>query len=181
MSERLSIDKMAEELGLAAVTIRRWVGLGCPHEKAPGLRGALSFDKAEVVAWMERTGATGLMGKPPAGSERVQEDDPAAGAATTDLAKIAKLTKLVHLEIKKLDAAKRKRLEKIAEGELHDRGDCERGTLQKIAAVRAGLLALPGKLSARLAGRDATTVQEELTREVIHLLAQFSGQQESAA
>ncbi|MBX3467172.1 MAG: helix-turn-helix domain-containing protein [Planctomycetes bacterium] len=179
MSRDLTAEEMAAELGIAATTLKRWVReAGCPIES--GSHGkAFKFDKDKVLAWMEKTGATGLMGKPPAGSERVSEEEQTA--QTNDLSKIAKLTKVVHLEIKRLEAAKRKRVERIAEGELHDRVDCERATLAKIAAVRTGLLSLPGKLSARLAGREAPDVQRELEREVAHLLAQFAGQGGSPA
>lgn len=176
MSERLTIDQMADAIGVTRQAVGRYVSAGCPHQGS-GRRGdPYTFDRDEVIAWLERTGRDGIHGAAdPCISQIVDHQQ----AATTDITKINKLTRVVSLEIKRLEAARRKRLERIAEGELHDRVDCERGRLQRIATVRAGLLALPGKLAARLVGREPHEIEAEITREVHHLLAQFAGQDQS--
>lgn len=170
---RLKVADMAREAGVSVITVRRWVDLGCPHERdGKGKTAALTFDKAAVLGWMEKSGHTGAVGRPPAGAERVAAPDPAAG----DLVKLSKANRALQVQLKQVELARAKRLERIADGELHDRGACERGRLARIAVVRAGLLSLPGKLSARLAQRDAVEIQAVIEREVHALLSQFSGQ-----
>lgn len=173
---KLTTEEMAAELGVTRRTLARWNEAGCPHEGG-GPGRPIYYDKAAVIAWMEATGATGTPGRPPQGAERKggTEDD-GLGEVPSDVSKIAVLTRKVNLAIKMQELKKRARLERIAIGELHDRGECERGRLERIAAVKAGLLALPGKLAARLENREAAEIQRELDREVRHLLAQFAGQ-----
>lgn len=173
MSASLKVEEMAREAGVSVITVRRWVTLGCPHERAgKGKTAPLMFDKDAVLSWAERSGHTGTPGRPPAGAERVAPADPAAG----DLVKLSKANRALQVQLKQVELAKAKRLERIADGELHDRGECEKGRLARIAVVRAGLLSLPGKLSARLAQRDAVEIQAVIEREVHALLSQFSGQ-----
>lgn len=171
----LTIQELADELGVSKKTIHRWVEEGgCPHDRATTQGRPLLFDKSAVVAWMTQTGHTGLMGRPPEGIKGGEED-------STDVAKIAKLTRFVNLEIKRYEAARRKRVEDIAAGTLIDRAEVERGRIERIGFVRAGLLALPGKLAPRLVGLSSTDIQRELDREVNYLLAQFAGQDDQPA
>lgn len=172
---KLTTDEMAEELGVTRKTLQRWNAAGCPHEGG-GHGKPIFYDKAAVIAWMESTGATGTPGRPPQGAERKADDGAAVDELPADVQKIATLTRKVNLAIKMQELRKRERLEKIAAGELHDRGECERGRLERIATVKAGLLALPGKLATRLENREAPEIQREIDREVRHLLSQFAGQ-----
>lgn len=177
MSERLTIDQMADVIGVTRQAVGRYVSAGCPHQGIGKKGDPYTFDRDEVIAWLEQTGRDGIHGAAtPGATPRTTTDTPTTQTTPTiDVAKINKLTRLVGLEIKRLEVARRKRLERIAEGELHDRVDCERGRLQRIATVRAGLLSLPSRLAARLVGREAHEIEAEIAREVHHLLAQFAG------
>ncbi len=163
----LNIDEMAAELGVTRQAIGRYTKAGMPHGGAGKKHDPYTYDAEACLAWVDAN-RSGIQGS-------TVTADVAPATSSDDAGKIVKFTRIVNLEIKKLEAARRKRLERIAEGELHDRAECERGRLQRIATVRSGLLALPGKLSARLAGREPHEIDAEVTREVTHLLAQFSG------
>lgn len=79
-------------------------------------------------------------------------------------------------EAKKANADAEKRVLEVQarRGELVSRAEVERGRVQRILIVRQGLLALPGKLAARCAGRTQEEVHEEIAAEVDSLLRQFS-------
>lgn len=68
----MKVRQAADALGISTRTLYRWVSEGCPHEGG-GSGRALRFDLRRVAAWMERTGATGLMGRPPRGCERIRD------------------------------------------------------------------------------------------------------------
>ena len=58
----LSTKKACEALNLHRITLVKYVKAGCPHWKAPGLRGRMTFDLDEVVAWMVQEARSGEPG-----------------------------------------------------------------------------------------------------------------------
>lgn len=170
----ISIVELAADLDLDDGTLRRWAKAGCPHEG--GGDQPYLFDRAAVLAWMDETGRTGQRGRPAAGTA---PDDQGGGLGPTR--KIREATAAVNLRLKRLDAQRKERIERTAMGLLIPVDEVERGRLQRIAAVKAGLLSLPGKLAPRIANRDATEIQAEIEREVYSLLREFAGEPEPAA
>ena len=67
------------------------------------------------------------------------------------IAEIGKLTRLVNLEIKKLEAQKRKRLERAADGELAPVADFQRYWNSRVDMLHAQLRVIPERI-ARVAG-----------------------------
>ena len=152
----LRLSALAQSLGVSEKTLRRYVDAGCPHHKGPGRSGMYTFDRDEVVSWMEAVGRDGVQGGSP--------DE------------LNTLVKRANLAIKNLEVTKRKRLEAAARGELLDARDVETGRLERIALVRQGLLSMPGKLAPRLVGREVAEIQREIEREVSAMLDQFAAQ-----
>ena len=61
----LGVKAVAAELSLTPKTLRRWTRVGCPHHRAEGRNGALTFDAAEVRAWMKKVGRSPGAGRRP--------------------------------------------------------------------------------------------------------------------
>jgi len=64
---------------------------------------------------------------------------------------------------------------RVKQGKFMSREVVQEQRLERIAVVRAKLLALPGKYAGRLAGREAKDVQEELDKAVREVLEAFEG------
>lgn len=181
-------------------TLRRWVGAGCPHHKGPGRTGALTFDQVEVVAWMRELGRTGQPGRPPAevtllgpagahppGGSAAPAPGPRASAhppprdgdeekdKPPTREELLHLTAVANLRIKELEAQKRARQEREAEGELHDVAACRARSIARINAVKAVFQILPGKLAERCAMKPYDEVYQVLSEELDAVLRGFAG------
>lgn len=77
----LPLAQAALDLDQAERTLRRWVADGAPHHKGKGRTGALTFDGAELRAWMARTQRTGELGPRTATERALAEATPAAPPA----------------------------------------------------------------------------------------------------
>jgi len=157
MKRTLSVKDIAKELEQGRRTIMRWVSAGCPHNKGHGLRGSLTFNRQEVVEWMRRVGATGAQGRPPMGAEIDRSESARTSTSTSttrpaskvDISEIQRLTRLVNLQIKKLEA--QKRLERAADGELAPVADFQRYWNSRVDMLHAQLRVIPERI-ARVAG-----------------------------
>lgn len=90
------------------------------------------------------------------------------GATVRKLSALGKARKdLADAEKQEIEVAKRR-------GAMLDAEDVERGRVQRVMLVKQGLLALPNKLAARIAGRTPEEVREEVAQEVDALLRQFA-------
>ncbi len=106
---------------------------------------------------------------PPRPRKKAEKDaEPLDLATITEQLAAAELRKRkADADLKEIEAAKRR-------GELLNALDVERGLMRRISTVKAGLLALPGKLAARLQNRESRFIQEEIEREVEQLLQLYA-------
>jgi hypothetical protein len=169
-------DEVLAAFGIPRATIQRWVAADCPHDKGP--EGNL-FDLEEVREWMRRAGRAGTRGRPSeldtlereiaaAGDEADGADDAEFAAKAKRAMVLARLRKEIAL------ASRYERENREREKQLLELDEVERGRLERIAFVKAGLLALPGKLAARLATREAREIEVLLEEAVTDLLTEFS-------
>jgi hypothetical protein len=86
----LPLAQAALDLDQSEKTLRRWVADKAPHHKGPGRTGALTFDGAELRAWMAQTGRTGGMGPRTATERALAEAGAIGAAAATPEAKAAR-------------------------------------------------------------------------------------------
>lgn len=192
---RLSKAELAERLGVQTFTLDRWCREGCPYlHPAGGKRGPREFLLSRVKAWMSALGRTGAMGRPKdtdraAGLEAVNSAPAPSHAGTgaegaTAPAPAPGAARPASLEEQLLRAKLRKETALAAKNELEyerARGalvpleDVQKERLQRIAVVKARLLATPGKLAQRCAGKDAREVERQLKDEMTAILAEFAG------
>lgn len=188
----LPLAEVCRALEQSERTLRRWVGAGCPHHKGPGRTGALTFDQAEVVAWMREIGRTGQPGRPPAevtllgpgarpaspapaSPARPQGGDAPKKDDAPSREELLHLTAAANLRIKQLEAQKRARQEREAEGELHEVAACRARSIARINAVKAVFQILPGKLAERCAMKPYDVVYQVLSEELDAVLRGFAG------
>lgn len=181
----LALTEVCRALEQNERTLRRWVDADCPHHKGPGKTGKLTFDQAEVVAWMRELGRTGEPGRPPAEvtllgagaraprapADKEEEKKPGAPPSREEL---LTLTAQANLRIKQLEGEKRARLERAAGGELHEVEACLGKSLAKIAALKAVFQLLPGKLAQQLADKPYDVVYGILAQELDDVLKGFA-------
>jgi len=148
------------ELGVTYQTLWRYQKEGCPHVPMAGNQTFYDMDK--VRAWMVANGYSGKVGRPEKGSPEAELDETKR--------------KLLEARLKKEEAlaAKHNHQLAVAQGKVFAKDEIIEGQLKRIATVKAGLLALPGKLAQRLAHREALDIQRELHEEVLALLDSFS-------
>lgn len=153
--------ELMEELGVTAQCVWRYQKDGMPHVPMAG--GETYYNLEKVRTWMQVNGVTGKQGRP------ATADDPELAETKKKLleAKLAKETVLTKKHEHLLD---------LAQGRVLKKDEVENGRLARVATVKAGLLALPGKMAARLAHRDALDVQRELQAEMLALLRAFAGE-----
>jgi phage terminase Nu1 subunit (DNA packaging protein) len=149
-------DKTTDDIaGLFDVdesTVKRWVAAGLPCDRNG--RKPRKFDEGEVAAWLKANNKTGKPGRP-----------------QTEVGK-----ELTAAKIRKENAlAKKYELEIAAtEGTLIPRAEVERQKVQKVAALRNGLLSLPASLAPTLEGMTAAEIQGEIEGAVVGLLEQYA-------
>lgn len=166
----LSLEAAAEALKQSEKTLRRWVEAGCPHHKAEGRTGKLSFDQAEVVGWLRSMGKSGAKGRPVGGGGLRPPPKSAAGEDSEDETpakdltpeQIYKLTAAANLRIKELEAEKRSRLEQEARGELLDSREVEEAWAAEGIRVRVALEAVPARLAGQLVGLEKPEIEAQL-------------------
>lgn len=151
--------QLLEELGITENTEWRYRKEGMPCIPMAGKDIFYNLDK--VKTWMLANGKTGKQGRPNL------SDDPELAKIKQDLAatKLRKETVLCEKHEHLLDLAK---------GRVLKRDEVEAGMTARVAAVKAALMALPGKLAQRLAMRNAVDVQVELEAEVRAVLEGFA-------
>ena len=153
----LSQDQLLQELQISYPTLYRWKAEGCPAMPIGGRQSL--YHLGRVRQWMLEKGYTGKVGRP--SKDLIPEELKLEIAE----AKLRKENLLAERHKFALDVAKKA---VVSVQEVND------GRLRRVMAVKAGLLALPGKLAQRLALRPAPEVQAELEREVHQLLEAFS-------
>ena len=171
----------ARGVKVARRTVDRWKEAGCPHHKASGLRGRLTFDLEEVVAWLDDLGRTGERGRPPVEkAEPGRQPQPGATASAPGRLnpdeltgeQLTLMTRQANLRIKELEAAKRERLEQAARGELVPVDDLRRYWAERVSALQSALRVLPDRVG-RAAGDAYEPVFAEAEVAIEDALAPF--------
>ena len=184
----MNAGELCRELAINRRTLTRWMAAGCPHVRGKGRRGRLTFDHDGVIAWMRRVGYTGDDGRPSVEilTEKgvVGTIDPPAKkkrkgrkAEEDDGDDVVELTRRVNLEIKRLEARKRKRVERAADGELAPVADFRRYWASRCAALHSALRALPDRV-ARAGGERYEQVFGEAEKAVEDALMPFGSEGE---
>ena len=202
----LSTRKACEALNLHRITLVKYVKAGCPHWKAPGLRGRMTFDLDEVVAWMVQEARSGEPGGDdsqtvhtyaevaaekaagsPTGtsSQRTSSAQPieATPGSELDLSEIHRLTKQIALKLKRLEVQKKEREEEIAGGNLVSVEEITACWVRQIEVVKSAFSTFPGRVAQGLVGQDYDGIYATLKSELDELLRQFanwSPEQEAA-
>jgi len=153
MKRDKTTDDICEILDIDESTLKRWVGMGLPCTRG-GKRVPRQFNEGEVVAWMRANKLTGKPGRP------LSE-----GGKDLQAAKLRKENAM----------ARKYELENArTEGELLDRGEVEQQRVQRVVALRGGLLTLPASLAPALEGRSAAEIEAAIEAAVERLLTQFA-------
>lgn len=168
----LTLKQLCEAIDQGQATIRRWIAVGCPHHKAPGRTGALTFDRDEVVSWMRAVGRTGEAGRPaaeasmlgPVPGRKAARQEKAVGELSPE--EIRALGAIAAVQVKQLEVRKRERLEREAEGELVALSEVQRWWTAQVSALTTALEALPGRVATEAAGRPHEDVYAAVEREV---------------
>lgn len=157
--EALNSHALMKRLDIQSKAFLAYCRSGMPHLPCrPGVEP--HYDPVAVRAWMEENGLSGERGQ----QGFAKQADP----AVRELLFQARLRKELAL------AAKHEHQVAVARGATISLGAYQQESLAKIAAVKAGLLALPGKVASRLVGLSAREIQVEMEREVRDLLAEFA-------
>ena len=181
----LSLEEAAKALGQSEKTLRRWVEAGCPHHKAEGRTGKLTFDQAEVVGWLRSMGKSGARGRPVGGgglrpqprqpgADAEEEADDETPAKDLTQEQIYKLTAAANLRIKELEAEKRTRLEQEARGELLDSREVDEAWAAEGIRVRVALEAVPARLAGQLVGLEKAEIEAQLAAAMRGVLSGLS-------
>ena len=200
----LSTKKACEALNLHRITLVKYVKAGCPHWKAPGLRGRMTFDLDEVVAWMVQEARSGEPGGDDSQTvhtyAEVAAEKAASGASAStvasrgptplagktgktpeatpgselDLSEIHRLTKQIALKLKRLEVQKKEREEEIAGGNLVSVEEITACWVRQIEVVKSAFSTFPGRVAQGLVGQDYDGVYATLKGELDELLRQFA-------
>lgn len=157
----LSPADVAAMLEISEDTVYRWARAGAPHEKRAG---KLVFDLKAVRDWhVARRGGDepGKMGRPSAVDSAPADVKERIALAT--LRKTVASAERIEFEL----AVKREEFVKAAE--------VEAASVRRLALVKAVLLAIPARASARCANRTALEVEAFVREEVEGALAALSG------
>jgi hypothetical protein len=153
-------EELLQHLGVTYQTLWRYKKLGLPCIPMGGKRTFYQLDKVE--AFLEQHGITGKVGRPPStdGSDAAEE----------------KKLKLLDVKLRKelVLAERHEHALQRLKGEVVSTVSVQEAHLKRVQLVKAGLLALPGKVAARCAHRSSHEVQAELELEVHALLAEFA-------
>lgn len=158
----LGVGDLARALEINEDTVRRWVRAGAPHTRDK--RGRYQFELGAVRDWhTSRRGdaAPGKMGRPSA-VDGAPED-------VREQIAIATLRRLTA-QAEKIEHAL-----SVTRGQYLSAAEVEAGRLARIAACKAGLLALPARMGARCANRGPLEVEQFAREEVERLLGEFAG------
>ena len=200
----LSTRKACEALNLHRITLVKYVKAGCPHWKAPGLRGRMTFDLDEVVAWMVQEARSGEPGGDDSQTvhtyAEVAAEKAASGASAStvasrgptplagktgktpeatpgselDLSEIHRLTKQIALKLKRLEVQKKEREEEIAGGNLVSVEEITACWVRQIEVVKSAFSTFPGRVAQGLVGQDYDGIYATLKSELDELLRQFA-------
>lgn len=167
-TKQIGLEAVCKKLGIVEMTIRRWVKVGCPHERAaPDWTGKerLVFDLKAVRDWhAARRGAAepGKMGRPSA-----------MDGAPSDIRE----AQAVAILRKTVAQAERYEHEMGVRRKLHlPAADVESASVRRLALLKAVLLAIPARAGARCANRSALEVEAFVREEVEGALGALSGQ-----
>lgn len=164
-------------------TILGYVAAGCPHSKAAGRTGPLTFELDEVAEWMRAAGRTGMQGRPPdelrgpalsVKAARMPGGNKPASELT--LEEWRELGAIAAVQTKQLEVRKRERLEREAEGELVALAEVQRWWTAQVAALTTALEALPGRVATEAAGRPHEDVYAAVEREVTAMRERLAGE-----
>lgn len=150
-SEVYGQEAIAKHFKVTSRTIQSWQRKGLPH------RGRV-YDKVECEIWRRRQEEAGA----------VAESEGSAGAEDTK-AHWSKRETQARAQLKELELKKRG-------GELVPLADIEKMFINRIMAVKQGLLSLARSLPPSLVGKDERGMEATINRSVKHLLTEFSRQ-----
>lgn len=149
-------SKIAEALGVSERAVSRYAEQGMP--RVPGPHRTWFYNVKNCRAWVQRKGLSGRVGRPQVNTDH-------------EMAK-AKLRKEQALAMKHELAVKE------AAGQLMRVEDVRAERLLRVKSVKGALLALPGRLSSRLAHRPEREVYKELEEAVRDVLRQFAEEED---
>lgn len=156
----LTQSELLAAIGVTPQTLWRYRKDGMPCIPMAG--GDYFYNLEKVQTWALANGVTFRQGRP------ATSDDPELAVVKQKLAE-AKLAKELVL------TEKHRHLLDLAKGQVLKKAEVEDGRLQRVATVKAALLALPGKMSQRLAHREPLEIQRDLEAEVLAMLKAFAG------
>lgn len=156
----LNRQELLERLGCTYQTLWRYQQMGLPNIPMGGQRTFYELEK--VMAWLEERGITGKVGRP----------TKASADGVVDEKKLELLE--VKLRKEKVLAERHEHALQRLKGEVVSASSVQEAHLKRLQIVKAGLLALPGKVASRCAHRSAHEVQAELELEVHALLAEYA-------
>ncbi len=176
----MNTRELCESFGINRRTATRWLKAGCPHRKTGTHKTApTEFDRAEVIAWLDEVGkGDGADGLAP--SDLPQPPAPAAPAAgtssptTPSATDLGRMIRVANLQIKRLEAKKRQRLEAEATGELVPLADVRRAWASQIEVVHASFRAIPATLATRLVGKAYDEIRDTIEVELRGVLTSFA-------
>lgn len=178
---RIEEAQLLKRLHVTSACLARWRKLGCPVFVLG--RGSRYYVEDEVRAWMREMRLDGdYPGADTAGKEHRErllagfqaELEEAEGDVMAERRVIKKHLEQARLK-KELALAQKHEIElRRREGELLEREEVERSRLERVLACKANLLALPGKLAPRLAGRTTVDIHTELELEIRTVLEEFA-------
>ena len=161
----LTKTQISEAEGVNPRTVKHWITQGLPHNKMTGGRGLLSFCPDAVRRWRQETGHLGSSSAVAQGT--TVPEGPDGEQTRADI-------RTLNLEIKRLDAAKRQRIEDTANALLFSRGETEAKWLERVQLVGAGLMALGARVAPLCAGKSAQDVAKVIETAARELLTEFA-------
>lgn len=159
MALSLNPAELARKRGVSSKQVERWMAQGCPHKK---FASQVLLNPDEVEAWLK---ANNLQGDGTPGPQIGGRLDPELRE------------ELLKVRLRK-DAAQASKYEHqlaVARGDFVSTAQVESERLARVMEVKAALLALPGKVSTRLAHRNSEDIYIELRQEVLEILTRFAG------
>ena len=147
LERTLRKEAIAEIFDVHPKTVIRWAKDGCPHAR-PTRRGAYLFNEVEVMGWVKRTDRQTTPGRP------TKNDNPAMGACK--LRKEAALADTYELRLAR------------ERGQLIPIEEVEAGRVERILAVKHGLMDLQRRFAAELESLGLITAAKRAAVENLH-------------
>lgn len=172
---RLTMADLRKHLRVSRESIQAWIRKGMPRERTKTADGKVRslFDPAAVEKWLTDQGsprAKDMAGAGVSSSESASSESP-----VDSLARLKIDLALAELRRRRGQAEKIEHALSVTRGQYLSAAEVEAGRLARIAACKAGLLALPARMGARCANRGPLEVEQFAREEVERLLGEFAG------